>query len=171
MTLYEKMVNAIKHIITNICIVSKAEENDGQDKSKRIYTFHRRRGSNRSRRRQGSRPLCTRFLRAGPCYAPEITRFHKNNVGEIGFTQESYDNCYNIVMDYNRLRKTRTRLNIEIYSRNNALTLTSGGSFELSSAPSQGADEQLAMRHKFTKLSLPPLMKGTDNNTGMLELW
>jgi hypothetical protein len=36
-------------------------------------------------------------------------------------------------------------------------TFTSGGSLELSSEPSHGAEEHDAMRHKFTKLSLPPL--------------
>ena len=98
MTLYNKIVNAIIHIRTNLYIVSKAEENDGQDKSKLISTFHRRRGNNRSKHQRGSRPLCRHFLRAGPCYAPKRTRFHKGNVGEIGCKQESYDNCDNIVI-------------------------------------------------------------------------
>ena len=42
-------------------------------------------------------------------------------------------------------------------------TLTSGGScsLELSSDPSQGADEHDAMRHRLTTLSLPPLVKNT----------
>jgi hypothetical protein len=38
-------------------------------------------------------------------------------------------------------------------------TFTSGGSSEWSSEPSHGADEQDAMRHRLTKLPLPPLYR------------
>jgi len=116
----------------------------GSSESHRLcqLTVHRRTASSRSKRRPDSMQHRTLPPRAGRCILPI-------DPGTSHYITMNKGSSHHIISHMPYIHNT----------------FTSGGSWslELSSDPSQGADEQDAIRHRLTRLSLPPLTKRMDS--------